>query len=86
MKQIIVKGRPELRCQKIRCEICGCVFKYTHNEIHENKNLIGYPISVQCPWCYSEIKCPTSDEDSKTMLQLAKSALSTYGTEDQNHD
>lgn len=78
MKKIIVKGKPDLRMYEIQCSHCGCLFRYTKNEIYENKNLIGHPLSVACPWCLTEIKCSSVDSDSKETFQKAISALEKY--------
>lgn len=78
MKKIIVKGDSNLRLYEIRCGHCGCLFQYTKDELYENKNLRGYPLSVACPWCLTEIRCPSVDSNSKETLQKAVSAIEKY--------
>lgn len=78
MKKIIVKGHSDLRLYEIQCCHCGCLFRYTKDETYENKNLRGHPLSVACPWCLTEIRCPSVDSDSKETLQKAASAIEKY--------
>lgn len=61
MKNIIVKGKPELRKRICQCGHCGCQFHYTEDEVYKNKPtcIIKGPIKcVICPWCLEEIRLP----------------------------
>lgn len=73
MKKNIIKGKPELRKHECWCDVCDCQFQYMDDDIYENKNLIGRPSCVKCPWCLNEIRCPSSDEDLNEMLLEARS-------------
>ena len=53
MKNIIVKGKPELRKRICQCPNCGCQFNYTDDEIYKVMGFYGFVI---CPWCLEEIK------------------------------
>lgn len=64
MKNIIVKGKPELRKRICQCNHCGCWFKYTDDEVYKNEpvSIINGPVKcVKCPWCLEEIKLPVFD-------------------------
>ena len=52
MKNIIVKGKPELRKRICQCRHCGCQFHYTEDDVYKNKPtcIIKGPIKcVTCP-------------------------------------
>lgn len=64
MKNIIVKGKPELRKRICQCNHCGCQFQYTDDEVYKNEpvGIINGPVKcVKCPWCLEEIKLPVFD-------------------------
>lgn len=64
MKNIIVKGKPELRKRICQCNHCGCKFQYTDDEVYKNEpvGIINGPVKcVKCPWCLEEIKLPVFD-------------------------
>ena len=64
MKNIIIKGKPELRKRIGNCGHCGCVFHYTNDEVYENKPncIINGPVRyVACPWCLGEIRLAFDD-------------------------
>lgn len=75
MKKIIVKGNPDLRLHEIRCGHCGCLFRYTNDEQFENNNIMGHPLSVACPWCLTEIRCPSVDSVGKETLRKCEDAI-----------
>lgn len=58
MKNIIIKGKPELRKRIRRCPNCGCQFYYTNDEIYKVEGFCGFVI---CPWCLEEIKTTVFD-------------------------
>ena len=73
MKNIIVKGKPELRKSICQCNYCGCQFKYTDNEVYKKEpvGIINGPFKcVKCPWCLAEIKLTgwTTDETSRKSI------------------
>ena len=64
MKNIIVRGKPELRKHICQCGHCGCQFHYTEDEVYKNKptGIINRPVKcVTCPWCLEEIRVPVFD-------------------------
>lgn len=71
MKNIIVKGKPELRKRICQCGHCGCQFDYADDDVYKNKpaSFNGPVICVKCPWCLEEIKLPTFDYDINNVPQ-----------------
>lgn len=65
MKNIIVKGKPELRKRICQCGHCGCQFHYTDDDVYKNKptSFDGPVKCVICPWCLEEIRLPVFDND-----------------------
>lgn len=78
MKKIIVSGDSDLRLYETRCGHCGCLFRYTKDELYENKNIIGHPLSVACPWCLEEIRVDTINGQLSPILENAKRMLDKY--------
>ena len=72
MKNIIVKGKQELRKRICQCGHCGCQFHYTDDDIYKNKpnGTINGPVKcVTCPWCLEEIRLPVFDSDINIVPQ-----------------
>ena len=81
MKNIIVKGKQELRKRICQCGHCGCQFHYTDDDIYKNKpnGTINGPVKcVTCPWCLEEIRLDTINGQFSPILEDAKRMLDKY--------
>lgn len=81
MKNIIVKGKPELRKRICQCGHCGCQFHYTEDEVYKNKltGIINGPVKyITCPWCLEEIGLDTINGQFSPILENAKQMLDKY--------
>ena len=78
MKNIIVKGKSELRKRIGNCGHCGCVFHYTNDEVYEVEGFNGtltfkcVKTCVECPWCLEEIRLDTINGQLSPILEDAK--------------
>ena len=84
MKNIIVKGKPELRKRICQCGHCGCQFQYTNDEVYKvedfNKTFSCKCVNtcVECPWCLEEIRLSMLNDHCSSLLEDAKHMLDKY--------
>ena len=84
MKNIIVKGKPELRKRICQCGHCGCQFHYTEDEVYKvedfNKTFSCKCVNtcVKCPWCLEEIRLNILNDHCSSLLEDAKRMLDKY--------
>lgn len=80
MKNIIVKGKQELRKRICQCGHCGCQFQYTNDEVYKvegfNETLTFK--CIKCPWCLEEIRLDTINGRFSPILEDAKRMLDKY--------